>query len=256
MSSLQAFYSGAFSGTAGATPTLGQVLATPSGNIASTDINMNQNDLTNVALIQNTIDSITISAPQGIKLNDSAGTSGQYLGSNAFSQPTWKTIGGVGTENQVLKLNSSLVPVWATPSTTGLTVTWDDSYPVTPMPNVTDPFTQAFGVPILPLTSLATGYYQVSFTCRFTDNTGANRTLDALSVAISTSNVSSTIYTYYLHNFNGTTTQQDYNPSFIFKNPTVNNYNLYLSGSVTGSTSLSECSVTASYISLIKIAEL
>jgi len=87
MSSLQAFYSGAFTGT---TPTLTQVLST--GNIASTDINMAQNDLINVASIQNSTAPIIVTAPLGVSLSGSVGSAGQVLTSNASAQPTWQPI--------------------------------------------------------------------------------------------------------------------------------------------------------------------
>ena len=96
MSALQAFYAGAFSAGAG-TPTLAQVLSTPAGNVASTDINMSQNDLVNVASVQNATEPLIISAPEGISLSGSVGTAGQVLSSNATGQPTWVSVGGVTT---------------------------------------------------------------------------------------------------------------------------------------------------------------
>jgi hypothetical protein len=90
MSSLQAYYSGAFSSSS-STPTLSSVLT--SGNIASTDIDMNQNDIIDVASITNTTDPIILSASEGLSLNGSVGTVGQFLTSAGAGQPIWTTGG-------------------------------------------------------------------------------------------------------------------------------------------------------------------
>jgi len=89
---------------AGVNPSLSDVLSLGGNSAGSTDINMNQNDITNVLSIQNTSAPISLLAPSGLSLNSTVGTTDQYLGSNASGQPTWKTLpAGVNpTFNNVL----------------------------------------------------------------------------------------------------------------------------------------------------------
>jgi hypothetical protein len=64
-------------------------------------INMNQTAITNLTSIGNGSASLDITAPNGLSLNSTVGTVGQYLGSNAIGQPTWKSL-SIPTLNQVL----------------------------------------------------------------------------------------------------------------------------------------------------------
>lgn len=86
MSSLQAFYSGAFAQTPSQL-TLAQVLT--NGNTANLNIDMNQLDLVNVDSITNASAPVKLTAPLGLSLSGSVGTAGQVLSSNASGQPTW-----------------------------------------------------------------------------------------------------------------------------------------------------------------------
>jgi hypothetical protein len=86
MSSLQAFYSGAFSQTPSQL-TLAQVLS--NGNVANLNIDMNQLDLVNVDSITNATAPVKLTAPAGLSLSGSLGTAGDVLSSNGAAQPTW-----------------------------------------------------------------------------------------------------------------------------------------------------------------------
>jgi hypothetical protein len=106
MSSLQAFYAGAFNNVTEVS-NLSEVLQ--AGNVANMDINMNQKDLLNVDSLTNTTSALKITAPVGLSLNGSIGTSGvSVLVSGGAGQPTWVNgISATPTLNQVMVVSSN-----------------------------------------------------------------------------------------------------------------------------------------------------